>query len=302
MNDDTRPGPDEITPTVSVCLQTYQHAPYIRQAIDSVLMQQTDFEWELLIGEDESTDGTREICIEYAKKHPQIRLALNSRKDVIRIKGRATGRYNFLNNLYRARGKYIAILPGDDYWTNPHKLQKQVEVLESHPDVVACHHWYTRVYEGGIEGPEDPRQGYCPQTLTELRDIFANRVRIKSRTVMFRNVLDEDFFPPWYKQVLYGDVPLSLLLGAHGNFYFIDEPMAVYRITGDGLSDSGNPRSQTLAGMTRITLSWVDIWRKADQHYNGRFHREARATILALYRGLLRQYFGWFRRRLCNKS
>ena len=98
-------------PKVSVCVQAYNHASYIAQALDSVLMQETDFDFELIIGEDESSDGTREICIRYAEQHPdRIRLFLRSREDVIYINGRATGRYNFVENLRAARGEYIALL------------------------------------------------------------------------------------------------------------------------------------------------------------------------------------------------
>src|SRR5690606_24113344 len=122
---------------LSVCIQTYNHAPYIAQALDSVLMQETDFDFEILLGEDESTDGTREICQEYARQHPdKIRLFLNSRENVIYINGRPTGRWNFMNNLRHVRGEYVALLDGDDYWTDPRKLQKQVDVLDASPELV----------------------------------------------------------------------------------------------------------------------------------------------------------------------
>src|SRR5690606_4409195 len=113
-------------PVVSVCVQTYQHAPYIRECLDSILMQKTDFPFEILLGEDESSDGTREICIEYAEKFPdKIKLFLHRRENNIQIFGYPTGRFNFLTNLYSSNGKYIAICEGDDYWTDSDKLQKQ---------------------------------------------------------------------------------------------------------------------------------------------------------------------------------
>src|SRR5205809_8020554 len=94
---------------VSVCVQTYQHASYIRECLDGILMQQTDFPFEILVGEDNSTDGTKEICIKYAEKYPEkIRLFLHHRKNNIRISDRPTGRFNFLYNIYSAKGKYIA--------------------------------------------------------------------------------------------------------------------------------------------------------------------------------------------------
>src|SRR5690606_21433837 len=118
------------SPKVSVLVQTYNHAPYIRQCLDGILMQETDFDFEILLGEDASTDGTREICIEYAQEHPdKIRLFLHSRENNISINGRPSGRFNFCNNLFEANGEYIAFCEGDDYWIDEFKLQKQMDFL-----------------------------------------------------------------------------------------------------------------------------------------------------------------------------
>ena len=88
------------TPLVSVCVQTYQHASFIQECLDGILMQETDFRFEILIGEDASADGTREICVEYAKRFPDIiRLFLHDRRNNIFINGKQTGRFNFLNNI-----------------------------------------------------------------------------------------------------------------------------------------------------------------------------------------------------------
>src|SRR5699024_5534697 len=99
--------PNAVTnkPVVSVCVQTYNHAPYIKECLDGILMQKTDFPIEVLLGEDASTDGTREICLEYAQKYPEkIRLFLHHRENNIKINGNPTGRFNSLYNLYSAQG------------------------------------------------------------------------------------------------------------------------------------------------------------------------------------------------------
>ncbi|MGI9527182.1 MAG: glycosyltransferase family 2 protein, partial [Weeksellaceae bacterium] len=124
--------PDDVK--VSVCVQTYQHAPYIEECLNSILAQETDFNYEILLGEDASTDGTRDICIRYAKEHPtKIRLFLHHRENNILINGNPSGRFNLLYNFNSAKGKYIAICEGDDYWTDSLKLQKQVDFLEKNP-------------------------------------------------------------------------------------------------------------------------------------------------------------------------
>ena len=128
-------------PFVSISVTTFNQKNYIKDCLDGILNQRTTFQFEIILGEDQSNDGTREVCQDYAKRYPEkIKLFLRSRKDVIYINGNATGRYNFLENLKACRGKYIALCEGDDYWTDPLKLQKQVDFLESNEDYNICFH------------------------------------------------------------------------------------------------------------------------------------------------------------------
>lgn len=257
-------------------------------------MQKTNFPFEVLIGEDDSSDGTREICIDYDKKHPdKIRLFLNNRKDVVYVNGYPTGRWNFINNIRHAEGKYIALLPGDDYWTDPLKLQKQVDILDRHPEFVACHHWHKYAYKDNfgkyVESPAPKKngEGYMPKKVGNLQDIFANRLRLKSRTTMYRNLFKEINFPPdWYMKVAFGDVPLSMIMGKYGNFYFIDEPMAVYRITGKGVSTFG-PKDRT-AFLIEHNFNWTYIWDQGNRHYNYKYTKETAKTIIYFYRKIFK--------------
>lgn len=119
-------------PEISVRITTYQHRQYIREAIESVLMQKVDVPWEIIIGDDESTDGTREICIEYAKKYPDlIRLFLHKRENNIKILGNSCGIFQIIYNTYCLRGRFIAGISGDDVWGTIHKLQTQYEFLNN---------------------------------------------------------------------------------------------------------------------------------------------------------------------------
>lgn len=222
----------EMTPIVSVIVQTYQHAPFIRQCLDGILMQETDFPIELIVGEDESTDGTREICMEYAERYPDIIwLFLRSRKDVIYINGMATGRYNFMENLKAARGKYIALCEGDDYWTDSRKLQKQVDFMEANPGVVLCYGDATawneekHVSEGRmINGIRKPQIG--------LKQIVQGNQCITCTVLFHRDAL---VIPPRFTEAPYGDWALYSLLAQHGNIAYLDEVFACYRIHGGGL-------------------------------------------------------------------
>ena len=130
---------------VSVAMITYNHERFIAQAIESVLMQQTDFAVELVIGEDCSTDGTREIVRAYGERYPE-RVHPLLHEHNLGLKGHN----NFVATLKACRGQYIALLEGDDYWTDPHKLQKQVDFLDGHPEYVGCFHNAMEVFDDGI--------------------------------------------------------------------------------------------------------------------------------------------------------
>src|SRR4051794_11773039 len=123
------PGPMKLT----VAMITYNHEPFIAQALDSILMQQVSFDHEILIGEDCSTDRTREIVRAYRQRYP----------DKIRLQLPETNRgmmQNFVAVLAAARGDYVALLEGDDYWTAPDKLARQVAYLDAHPECAICFH------------------------------------------------------------------------------------------------------------------------------------------------------------------
>lgn len=279
-------------PLVSVCVQTYQHVSYIKDCLDGVLNQQTSFPFEILLGEDESNDGTREICIEIAEKFPEkIKLFLHHRKNNIHIGGKPSGRFNFMYNLYSAKGKYISICEGDDYWSDPLKLQKQVDLLEMNPELVGCHHWQKNAIEkdGVFVEIDSPKKGhgYFPQAVSKVVEIFSNNLRVKTRTVMFRNIIDKNFFPKWFENVAFGDVPLSFLLGKYGDFGFIDNEMAVYRQTETGVSNAGLKKLGRKAFIVQHFKNWIEIWDYADIHYKFEYHKEADRTVTEFYRTII---------------
>ncbi|HPD39860.1 MAG TPA: glycosyltransferase, partial [Mesotoga infera] len=129
-------------PLVSVFMITYNHEKYIAQAIESALMQKTDFNYEIVIGEDCSTDRTREIVVDYANRYPEIIKPILHENNV-------GAKANSESVRKACIGKYVAILEGDDYWIDPLKLQKQVDFLESHPHFSVC---FTRAVDVDEEG------------------------------------------------------------------------------------------------------------------------------------------------------
>lgn len=219
--------------TVSVCMMVYNQAPYIRQALDSVFAQQLDCQWELCVGEDDSSDGTREICREYAARHPQrMRLFLRSRSDVMYINGRATARFNFLQTVKAARGRYVALLDGDDFWLAPHKLQRQVDFLERNPGIAVCGHGVRCI---GADGEPHPELSLPPPptAITTTHDLL-ERNYLATCSVVYRAGLFGDF-PPWFLQLPAGDWGLHLLNSLHGDIAFLDEELAAYRLHDAGM-------------------------------------------------------------------
>ena len=144
-------------PVVTVRITTYQHAKYIKRCLDGVLEQQTNFPFEIIIGDDESSDGTREICMGYARQYPdKVRLFLHKRANTRIILGKACGIFQIGYNTLAARGQYIAGCSGDDYWNDPTKLQKQVDFLRLNPNYSHCiHDWETNSeYYNNKKGPK----------------------------------------------------------------------------------------------------------------------------------------------------
>lgn len=130
-------------PLVSICCITYNHAPFIKQCLDGFLMQKTTFPIEILIHDDASTDGTDDIIREYASAYPGVIFPLFEVENQYSKPGH---KHMDLYNYERAKGKYIAYCEGDDYWTDPLKLQRQVNFLEAHEDYSVCWHRYQRFY------------------------------------------------------------------------------------------------------------------------------------------------------------
>lgn len=136
-----------LKPIVSVLLITYNHQEYITQSIESILNQKTNFDFEIIIGEDDSSDGTRKICLEYANKYPEkIRLLLHNKENKLFRNGHPTGSFNFLYSLNECRGRYVAVCDGDDYWHYNKKLQLQYDFLIRNTEYKTVLTDFTKLY------------------------------------------------------------------------------------------------------------------------------------------------------------
>jgi len=231
---------DTSHPLISVWVITYNHADFIEKCLDSILGQEIDYPFEICLGEDESTDGTREICREYAARYPNIiRLFLRDRNDPRRAGCAGVWQFNFIETFKACRGKYVALCDGDDFWSDPYKVKKQIEYLERHPECSGCFHKIGQVSEKGRIIHAD--MGYPPhrQDFYSLDYLLRYSNFSPLLSVVFRN--HAQVAPEWIRQAPLADMIVHACNLQRGDYGFVDEVMGYYRIHGGGLA-SGTSR------------------------------------------------------------
>lgn len=217
--------------TVSVCCLSYNHEKYIRKTLDSILMQNTNFRFEIIINDDASTDGTQLIINEYVQRYPDLIIPIYHKTNEF------SQRNKVLINLFKkARGKYIALCECDDYWSNPNKLQMQYHSLESHCECIFCTHLVEHINESGekllITQPKLMATGIynasdlMPMCFSSVQSVFH-----LSSYFIRSNVLEEFLkkTPRYFTNAPVGDIFLQLFLFSKGSTYYLNYPCSYYR-------------------------------------------------------------------------
>jgi glycosyltransferase involved in cell wall biosynthesis len=218
----------ESKPKVSVIIITFNQLEFIRQALEGALMQETSFLYEIVVGDDCSTDGTTEILLECQRQHPE-RLRVLIREQNLGL----DGKNNFAQTLNECRGEYIAILEGDDFWTSPSKLQIQTDFLDTHPEFSFCFHPVQVVDEKGTPLDLVLDSPYA-KALVTLADL-AEEYFIPTGSSMFRASLLKKGYPEWYYKQKGADWTIHVLLAEQGLGGRIEGIMGAYRVHPDGL-------------------------------------------------------------------
>jgi len=269
-------------PIVSVMIITYNHEKYIAQAIESALMQKTNFDYEIVIGEDCSTDKTRDIVIEYAKKYPEKIKPILNEENLGAIA-------NLVKTLKHCKGKYVALLEGDDYRTDPYKLQKQVDFLESNPDYGLVHSDCDFYFQNASKLIKNinkiNRYKICKGYIFE--DLLIGN-RIKTLTVCFRkellfknNFIDELRIKNWAM----GDYPLWLEISRYSKIHYIDESTAVHIIHNSSVTAFRNIRDEFAFYLSLFSVKKYFI----EKH--GCLNETKKAIFAKHYNSLIN--FGW---------
>lgn len=272
-------------PMVSVICLSYNHAPYLRQALDSILVQEVDFAVEILVGEDCSPDDSREILREYEKKYPE-RFRMFYRETNM-----GTTR-NLHDLLIHAKGRYIAFLETDDYWNDPQKLKKQVDFLESHSEYIGCAHPCDVVDESGHHmgefGAKVPQEGMC----YTLQHFQCNRLGTQTATLLCRNI----FLGKEKHEIIYqahpmiGDLTIKSILLQQGNLFIMPEHMSAYRKLLSPASTSFSSYAHNKEAENII--STMRLYVKLEEYFNGQINYDS------CKQNIVNRYFAeWLRRR-----
>lgn len=280
----------QTDPKVSILCPSYNHAPYLRQALDSILMQKVDFPLEVLVGEDCSPDDSRKILREYEEKHPEIFQMFYRDVNLGATK-------NGHDLRMRAKGKYLITLETDDYWTDPTKLQKQVDFLEENPQYIGCAHACQLVDESGC-----PTGITVPELLTEsrcvtLQDFLKEGFIFQTATLMHRNIFLDggDYSIICKAHGLVGDVTILSLLLQRGNICLFRECMSAYRrvIKPEGTSAASLGKANLADSLLSSMKQYVELEKyfqgkinyspqkiyPVERYFSGLIRREDRFTL-----------------------
>lgn len=239
---------------VSIRCTTYNHAQYIRQCLDGFVMQKTNFPFEAIVHDDASTDGTDKIILEYAEKYPNIIIPVLEEENQY---SKGNGSVTRIVESYM-RGKYIAFCEGDDYWTDPYKLQKQVDFLEAHPDYGLCHtDFYTTGRRRITPVKEEKDDNYWPSILIKGLRIGTVTVMVRSDIYMNRPRLNVGKGWP------IGDLPIWYEIARVSKIKYLPEITATYRIVAESAS-----HSQSLDKVLRYEEKKLEMKRFYAKTYN----------------------------------
>jgi glycosyltransferase involved in cell wall biosynthesis len=259
---------------VSVLIMTYNHTKFISKAIDSALMQQTDFNYEIIISEDCSTDGTKEIVLDYKQRFPERIHLLLSEQNIHSNAVVARG-------IHSARGKYIALLDGDDYWSSSNKLQKQADFLDTHLECSMCFH----NAQAFNEDNNQERWNWTSSDQKEfstLEDLWRGNF-IATCSTMFRNNLLKKI-PEWYDSFFpLTDWPLYILLAEHGSIGYINKVMGAYRLHAGGLYSPYSVKQKL--------NKTLDFYRSINKFLNFKYNKNIKTAISIYFYEWTEEYY-----------
>ena len=260
---------------VSIACITYNHEKYIAEALDSFLMQKVNFKYEILIHDDASTDRTAEIIKSYHEKYPDIIKPILQEENKM---SKGVKKVNYKYNHSRAKGKYIAICEGDDYWSDPDKLQIQVDYLEKHPECSMCFHASDII--SGSKGKVGEMRPYNKDCISSTDDIIlGDGGFIPTNSIVYRKHA-MDNAPNFYIEAPVGDYPLQIITSSQSYAYYINKAMSVYRIGVVGSWTSTLNRSRNRDEKKIKLLNELNqMLNEVNEYYDGKYLKSINKRI-----------------------
>lgn len=251
---------------VSIQCITYNHENYIRDAIEGFLKQKTNFNYEILIHDDASTDKTQDIIREYTKKYPNIIKPILQKENQA---SKGVKKINYTFNHNRSLGKYIALCEGDDYWIDEYKLQKQVDYMEKNPQCGLCFH-AVDVING--DNKVDIIKPYNKNCISPIEDIIlGDGGFIGTNSILFRKEI-MDNAPDLYFNAPVGDYPLQILTGMNKYGYYINEVMSIYRTNVPGSWTVNNRTSKDREKRNiKLIENFIEMLQSIDEYSNNNY-------------------------------
>lgn len=246
-------------PLLSVICTSYNHENFIRHALDGFIMQKTTFPFEIIVHDDASTDNTQSIIKEYELKHPGLFNNIYQRENQFSKKD-----INIWADIMfpKCKGKYIAMCEGDDFWTDPYKLQKQIDYLEENPKIVATFHNTEERSIGKISNSNLYNKTMETSKLFSIQDMLEFNIIPTSSLVFRKAYLPDEINSSNFINLHFGDWPLNLLLARNGDFYYFPFIMSVRRMHPNsiwGMQDhSENIRKTVESLKLMISYNWFE--------------------------------------------
>lgn len=247
---------------VTICVVTYNQEQWIRQTLESILAQQTNYPYEVIIGEDHGSDGTRAICQEYADRYENVTL--------LPITENLGVTANWIRCVQAGKGKYIMGCAGDDWWHNPNKIQLQLDFMEAHPDCVVCHtdiDEYNENTQATVRNYMQTR-GIVPPEGKIQKEILSGKEHISAVTMCIRRETFEKYVPAdefAKRRFPREDWPTLLVLAAHGDILYLPESTATYRVGQESITRTSDYEkiircAQKDKEMTEFLYSLFPAW------------------------------------------
>jgi glycosyltransferase involved in cell wall biosynthesis len=258
---------------LSILIPTFNHGKFIAKMLEGALMQQTNFEFEIVIGDDASTDDNAMIISYFAQKFPTLIKAFLHPKNLGPFEPKEMGGKNNVGFLFsKCEGEYIALCEGDDYWTDPFKLQKQIDFLEKNPIYSLCHHQLEVIYEDNSSSHLFNSENQ--QDTSTIDDLLKDDCWfLGTASTVFKNVFKKGM-PDWWWKSASGDLGIFIEVAKHGKIKYLPEVMGVYRKHRGGMTNIHT--SQNIF----FLRNRMEMFQDLDRYLNHRYTEILEKTIL----------------------